>query len=50
MKDSVQIIENVSKSEYKIALWQGGIKINGIQYVYNPLNDSLVRHDLIKKV
>ena len=42
-------IFNVSQTQFSIARHYGGITLNGARYVYNPVEDSLTRADLLKK-
>lgn len=42
-------IFNVSQTQFSIARHYGGITFNGVEYVYNPVEDSLTRADLLKK-
>lgn len=41
-------IHGVSKSQFSIARYYGGIKYNGTVYVYDPTRDVLIRADLLK--
>lgn len=40
---------NVSQTQLSIARHYGGCKVNGVFYVYNPIDDTLTRQDLVKK-
>lgn len=42
-------IYNVSRSQLSIARHYGGINYNGVEYVYNPVDDSLTRADVLKE-
>lgn len=42
-------IHHVSQTQFSIARFYGGITFNGVHYVYNPVEDSLTRADLLKK-
>jgi hypothetical protein len=39
---------NVSMTQMSIARYFGGIKVNGYDYVYNPMTDELIRLDVLK--
>lgn len=44
------LILEVSKTPYlSIARHYGGAKINGVEYVYQPAKDALIRKDWVKK-
>jgi len=38
----------VSMTQLSIARHYGGCKVNGKYFVYNPLDDSLIREDVVK--
>lgn len=38
-----EIIYNVSQSQLSIARHYGGINYNGVEYVYNPADDTLTK-------
>jgi hypothetical protein len=38
-----EIIYNVSQSQLSIARHYGGITYNGVEYVYNPADDTLTK-------
>ena len=38
-----ETIYNVSQSQLSIAKHYGGIKYNGVEYVYNPADDTLTK-------
>jgi phosphotransferase system IIB component len=38
----------VSMTQLSIARHYGGCKVQGKQFVYNPLDDSLIREDIVK--
>lgn len=42
-------IHHVSQTQFSIARHYGGITFNGAHYVYDPVEDSLTRADLLKK-
>lgn len=42
-------IHGVSHSQFSIARYYGGIKFNGVEYVYDPARDVLVRKDVVKE-
>jgi len=42
-------ILNVSQTQFSIARHYGGITFNGVEYIYNPVEDSLTRADLLRK-
>lgn len=39
---------NVSMTQLSVARYYGGAKVNGKHFVYNPLDDSLIREDVVK--
>lgn len=39
---------NVSMSQLSVARYYGGCKVNGQDYTYNPVDDSLIRNDVIR--
>lgn len=39
---------NVSMTQMSIARYFGGIKVNGYDYIYNPMTDELIRSDVLK--
>jgi hypothetical protein len=41
--DQPDIIYNVSHTHLSIARHYGGIKYNGVEYVYNPADDTLIK-------
>jgi trehalose/maltose hydrolase-like predicted phosphorylase len=41
-------ITNVSMTQMSIARHFGGIKVNGYDYVCNPMTDELIRTDVLK--
>ena len=44
------LIYNVSRQPYiSIARHYGGIKIQNVEYVYQPVKDVLIRKDWVKK-
>jgi hypothetical protein len=43
------IFEGISLSQLSIARHYGGMKINGVEYVYIPDKDALLRKDWVKK-
>ena len=44
------LISNVCAQPYiSIARHYGGIKINGVEYIYQPVHDALIRKDWVKK-
>lgn len=44
------LIYEVSRQPYiSIARHYGGIKIQGVEYVYQPVKDVLIRKDWVKK-
>ena len=38
----------VSKTQLSIARHYGGCKVQGKHFVYNPIDDSLIREDVVK--
>ena len=38
----------VSMTQFSIARHYGGCKVDGKHFVYNPLDDSLIREDVVK--
>lgn len=38
-----EIIYNVSQTQLSIARHYGGINYNGVEYVYNPVDDTLTK-------
>jgi hypothetical protein len=40
---------NVSHTQMSIARYYGGMRVNGQRYTYNPLNDELIRDDVLKR-
>lgn len=42
-------IYNVSQSQFSIARYYGGITFNGKEYVYDPIEDVLIRKDVVKR-
>lgn len=43
------VIYNVKNTQFSIARYYGGVKINGVFYVYNPIEDSLTKESILKK-
>lgn len=43
------VIYNVKDTQFSIACYYGGVKINGVFYVYNPIEDSLTKESILKK-
>lgn len=41
----MKIIENVSHSQLSIALYYGGVNLNGSYYYYDSKNDRLIHSD-----
>ncbi len=39
---------NISETQLSIAKYSFGAKIHGKHYVYNPIDDSLIREDVVK--
>lgn len=39
---------NVSQTQLSIAKYYGKMVINGKTYIYNPVDDSLTREDVVK--
>ena len=39
---------NVSMTQLSIARHYGGCKVQGKHFVYNPMDDSLIREDVVK--
>lgn len=39
---------NVSQTQLSVARYYGLMKINGEMYIYNPVDDSLTREDVVK--
>lgn len=40
---------NVSHTQMSIARYYGGIRVNGVAYVYDPTKDELIRSDVLKR-
>ena len=38
----------ITMSQLSIARYSGGCKVNGEHFVYNPVDDSLIREDVVK--
>ena len=47
MPDTPERIYHVSTSQLSIARHYGGIKFNGVDYVYDPTTDTLIRADVL---
>ena len=43
-----KVVFNVSTSIFSIARHSGGAKIQGKMFIYDPINDALIRNDLMK--
>lgn len=41
-------IYNISQTQLSIAAYYGGCTYNGSRYVYNPIDDTLTREDVLK--
>ena len=41
-------IANVTRSQFSIARYYGGINFNGARYIYYPDTDELIREDVMK--
>jgi hypothetical protein len=39
---------NVSYTQLSIARHYGGCKVQGRHFIYNPIDDSLIREDVVK--
>lgn len=39
----------VSHSQLSIARHYGGVKVNGVYYVFDPTTDTLIREDVLKR-
>lgn len=39
---------NISQTQLSIAAYYGGCTYNGSRYVYNPIDDTLTREDVLK--
>ncbi len=42
-------IRGVSNSQFSIARYYGGVRAFGHMYVYNPVDDTLIRADVLKR-
>ncbi len=47
-RETPYIIANVSKTQFSVARWAGGCTYQGERYFYDPVNDELVRHDVLR--
>lgn len=45
----MKVIKNVSQTQLSVALYSGGCKINGKEYVYNPKTDELILKSYLKE-
>lgn len=41
-------IYNISQTQLSIAAYYGGCTYNGSRYVYNPIDDTLTKEDVLK--
>jgi hypothetical protein len=41
---------NISHSQFSVVRYSGGCKVHGKHYLYNPVDDSLIREDVVKWV
>ncbi len=46
-RETPYAITNVSQTQFSVARYSGSIKYNDQVYFYDPINDELVRHDVI---
>lgn len=44
-----EIIYNVSQTQLSIARHYGGINYNGVEYIYNPTDDTLTKKNKPEK-
>ena len=49
MPDTPERFYNVSGTQLSIARYYGGIKFNGVYYIYDPETDTLTREDTPKR-
>jgi hypothetical protein len=45
--DSPYVINGVMNMQFSIARFYGGVKFNGYSYTYSPVDDQLVRRDVL---
>ncbi len=48
-EENPEEIHDVSHSQFSIARYYGGCKLNGVDYHYDPERDVLVRHDVLSQ-
>ena len=48
MTTAPELIRGVAHSQFSIARYYGGLKFNGQQYYWCPVDDSLIRADILK--
>lgn len=41
------VIRGVSESQFSIARYYGGIRLDGASYTYEPTTDELIRNDVL---
>ncbi len=47
----MKVILNASEQPYiNIGIRYGGVKIDGLEYIYHPARDAFIRKDLTKKM
>lgn len=44
-----KVIKNISKTQFSVARYSGGCKINGQEYIYNPKTDELILKSYFKE-
>ena len=44
-----KVIKNISQTQFSVARYSGGCKINGKEYIYNPKTDELILKSYLKE-
>lgn len=45
--DAAVAYSNITQTQFSIARHFGGLKVNGHHFIYNPIDDSLMRVDVL---